>query len=114
MKETLVALKPILDEKSETVEELMINLAKEQAEADKVRSVVKNDEEIAKIKAEDTQVLADDAQRDLDTALPALESATKALESLNKNDINEVKVFQKPPKLVTFVMESICLLLGSK
>lgn len=66
------------------------------------------------MKAEDTQALADDAQRDLDTALPALDAATKALEALNKNDINEVKVFQKPPKLVQFVMESICLLLGAK
>jgi dynein heavy chain len=93
---------------------LMTNLTKEQKQADKVRAVVKNDEEIAKVKAEDTQALADDAQRDLDTALPALDAATKALEALNKNDINEVKVFQKPPKLVQFVMESICLLLGAK
>lgn len=66
------------------------------------------------MKADETQVLADDAQRDLDTALPALEAATKALEALNKNDINEIKVFQKPPKLVQFVMESVCILLGAK
>ncbi|RZC39366.1 dynein heavy chain 6, axonemal, partial [Asbolus verrucosus] len=114
MKDTLIALEPVLAEKSVAVEELMINLTKEQSQADKVRDTVKNDEELAKVKAEDTQALADDAQRDLDTALPALEAATKALEALNKNDINEVKVFQKPPKLVQFVMESICLLLGAK
>lgn len=46
--------------------------------------------------------------------MPALEAATKALESLNKNDINELKVFQKPPALVQVVMEAICLLLGAK
>ncbi|XP_050294811.1 dynein axonemal heavy chain 6 [Anthonomus grandis grandis] len=114
MKETLIALEPELAKKSIAVAELMKNLAKEQKSADKVRVTVKTDEEHAKIKADETQVLADDAQRDLDTALPALEAATKALEALNKNDINEVKVFQKPPKLVQFVMESVCILLGAK
>ncbi|XP_023013028.2 dynein heavy chain at 16F isoform X2 [Leptinotarsa decemlineata] len=114
MKETLIALEPELAKKSVDVAELMKNLAKEQKQADKVRFIVKGDEEVAKVKADETQVLADDAQRDLDTALPALEAAKKALEALNKNDINEIKVFQKPPKLVQFVMESINLLLGAK
>ncbi|ERL87542.1 hypothetical protein D910_04933 [Dendroctonus ponderosae] len=114
MKETLIALEPELAKKSIAVAELMKNLAKEQKSADKVRVTVKGDEETAKAKADETQVLADDAQRDLDTALPALDAATKALEALNKNDINEVKVFQKPPKLVQFVMESVCILLGAK
>lgn len=66
------------------------------------------------VKADETQLIADDAQKDLDAALPALEAAMKALESLNKNDINELKVFNKPPTLVKFVMESVCLLLGAK
>ncbi|EEZ99537.1 Dynein heavy chain, cytoplasmic-like Protein [Tribolium castaneum] len=114
MKETLIELEPVLAEKSVAVDELMSDLTTEQHQADKVRAIVKYDEEIAKAKAEDTQALADDAQRDLDTAMPALEAATKALEALNKNDINEIKVFQKPPKLVQYVMESVCLLLGAK
>lgn len=46
--------------------------------------------------------------------MPAMEAATKALESLNKTDINEIRVFQKPPELVKYVMESVCLLLGAK
>lgn len=46
--------------------------------------------------------------------MPAFEMAVKALEALNKNDINELRVFQKPPKLVQYVMESVCLLLGAK
>jgi len=39
--------------------------------------VVKEDEAVAKEKAEETQAIADDAQRDLDEALPALEAAIK-------------------------------------
>ena len=38
---------------------------------------MKEDEAVAKVKAEETQAIADDAQRDLDEALPALEAAIK-------------------------------------
>lgn len=50
MKETLIALEPELAKKSIDVAELMKNLAKEQKQADKVRVVVKADEEEAKVK----------------------------------------------------------------
>jgi dynein heavy chain len=60
------------------------------------------------------QLLADDAQRDHDAVMPAMEAATKALESLDRNDINELRMFSKPPYLVKFVMEAVCLLLGKK
>lgn len=65
-------------------------------------------------KASETQVLADDAQRDLAEALPAMESAMKSLDALNKTDIGELKVFNKPPNLVKVVMEAVCLLFGVK
>ncbi|XP_065162410.1 dynein axonemal heavy chain 6 isoform X2 [Atheta coriaria] len=114
MKDTLTAMEPKLKEKSKAVKELMEFLSKEQKSADKVRNIVKDDEVSAKVKAEETQALADDAQKDLDTAMPAMEAAMKALQSLNKSDINEIRVFQKPPTLVRTVMEAVCLLLGTK
>ncbi|KAF5287317.1 hypothetical protein FQR65_LT02190 [Abscondita terminalis] len=114
MKEELKAMEPILAQKSEAIAKLMVSLKTQKIQADKVQERVKNDEDAAKIKAEETQLLADDAQRDLDVALPAMEAAVTALQSLNKSDINEMKVFQKPPELVKFVMESVCLLLGAK
>ncbi len=86
----------------------------DQDKADEVRKVVKEDEAVAKVKAEETQAIADDAQRDLDEALPALEAAVKALDALDKNDISELRVFTKPPELVQTVMEAVCLLLGQK
>jgi len=42
-----------------------------------VRKVVKEDEAVAKTKADETQAIAADAQRDLDEALPALDAAIK-------------------------------------
>lgn len=59
-------------------------------------------------------MIADDAQADLDTAMPALIAAEEALKSLNKTDINELRVFVKPPQLVQVVMEAVCILLNVK
>ena len=76
--------------------------------------MVKADEAVAKSKAQETQAIADDAQRDLEEAMPALEAAVKALDSLDKNDISEIKMFNKPPELVQTVMEAVCILVGAK
>lgn len=65
-------------------------------------------------KADKIAALEIEARKDLEAALPALAEAQDALASLNKNDINEIKVFNKPPQLVRFVMEAVCLLLGQK
>ncbi|XP_067440238.1 dynein axonemal heavy chain 6 [Thunnus thynnus] len=114
MKVDLSALEPVLKQKSIDVDALMEKLAVDQESADEVRKVVKEDEALAKVKAEDTQAIADDAQRDLDEALPALERANQALSSLDKADISEIKVFTKPPDLVMTVMEAVCILLNCK
>ena len=55
-----------------------------------------------------------DAQADLDLAMPAFHSAIKALDSLNKNDINEIKSFAKPPAMVEITLEAVCILKGVK
>lgn len=49
MKATLQAMEPQLAKKSAAVAELMKNLAAETKEADKVRSIVKKDEDEAKV-----------------------------------------------------------------
>ncbi|XP_051785909.1 dynein axonemal heavy chain 6 [Erpetoichthys calabaricus] len=114
LKIELSALEPNLKKKSEDVNALMEKLTADQEAADKVRRIVKEDEAIAKVKAEETQAISAEAQRDLDEALPALEAANKALDSLDKADISEIRVFTKPPDLVMTVMEAICILMGAK
>lgn len=56
---------------------MMNTLAHDQEKATKVRVVVKQEEGVAKKKAEETEAIASDAQRDLDQALPALQAANK-------------------------------------
>ncbi|CAH8560243.1 unnamed protein product [Schistosoma turkestanicum] len=114
MESELTAMRPTLEAKQRDTEKLMIKLSEDQEQADIVRSRVKEDEVVAKQKADENQIIADDAQRDLDAALPALEAANKALDSLDKNDIAEIRVFTKPPQLVQTVMEAVCIMLGQK
>jgi dynein heavy chain len=114
MRVELKDLEPILVQKSQAVEDLMVRLAEDQGAADIVRKNVLIDEAAAKEKAIETQAIAEDAQKDLSLALPALETAVKALDQLNKEDINEIRQFQKPPELVRTVMESVCILFGQK
>lgn len=114
MKLKLKAMAPALIEKNETIYKLMESLKKEKAAVDKVREIVMAEEAAAKLKAAAAQAIAEDAQRDLSLAMPAMEAAKKALEALNKNDINEIRVFIKPPQLVQTVMAAVCLLLVKK
>ncbi|XP_043489610.1 dynein axonemal heavy chain 6 [Polistes fuscatus] len=114
MKEQLIILAPKLKSSTEEVSQLVKIIAKEQIECDKVKHVVIADEAAAKIKAEETAALEIDARQDLEAVIPALEEAEQALKALNKNDINEIRVFNQPPRLVRFVMEAVNLLLGEK
>ncbi|XP_047672459.1 dynein axonemal heavy chain 6 isoform X2 [Tachysurus fulvidraco] len=114
MKVELSALEPVLKQKSIDVNALMEKIAVDQEQADQVRRVVKEDEALAKEKANNTKAIAEEAQRDLDKALPALEGANKALDALDKADIAEIRVFTKPPDLVMTVMEAVCILLNAK
>ncbi|XP_052869496.1 dynein axonemal heavy chain 6 [Anopheles cruzii] len=114
MGEELKKFVPILEEKSRNMKDLLAKLDKDNVTAENVKKSVAKDEAEAKVKASETQEIADEAAKDLEIVLPTLQAAQDALKSLNKNDINELRVFQKPPKLVQFVMEAVCILLGAK
>ncbi|XP_052746778.1 dynein axonemal heavy chain 6 [Bicyclus anynana] len=114
MEQQVRDMEPILAKKAEEGVALVARLKVEQAAADEVKKAVMKDEAAAKIKADEVKEIADEAKADLAMAMPAMEAAQNALKALNKADINELKAFQKPPALVRFVMEPVCILLGAK
>ncbi|XP_066588945.1 dynein axonemal heavy chain 6 [Prorops nasuta] len=114
MKMQLIRMAPKLKTSKDEVTKLVSIVTAQQVECDKVKAVVSADEAAAKVKADETMILEEDARKDLEAAMPAMLEAQKALESLNKNDINEIRVFNQPPNLVRFVMEAVNLLLGEK
>eukprot|EP01031_Cornospumella_fuschlensis_P040724 gene40724-49662_t len=114
LRSELIKLEPVLKAKTIETEALLIDVAKEKAEASIVAEKVAQEEAIVGKQAAETAAVAADAQKDLDRALPALEKAERALGSLTKPDITEVKSFTNPPQAVRVVMEAVCVLLGEK
>ncbi|XP_050361252.1 dynein axonemal heavy chain 6 [Nymphalis io] len=114
MEQQVREMEPVLAKKADEGMALVARLKIEQKAADEVKQAVMKDEAEAKIKAEEVKQIADEAKADLALAMPAMEAAQNALKALNKADINELKAFQKPPPLVRFVMEPVCILLGGK
>lgn len=114
MQKELSELQPELTLKAQATEQLLNQIREDQETADRVRSVVVEEEAVINDQTVKIQALTDEAQADLDQALPALAAAIQALNSLNKNDVSEIKSFAKPPELVKTVMEAVCILLEQK
>ena len=71
-------------------EHLLHEIEEDRIKVNKVRAVVKEEEEVTDMETKKGESIALDAQRDLDSALPQLEQATAALDSLSKSLLNIV------------------------
>ena len=110
----LLKLRPILEETSQRVTEMMINIAADKNQASETQLLVSRDEEVAFIKAQETQSIKDDAQRDLEEALPALYLAVECLKKLKAEHVREVKAMTNPPGGVRLTMEAVCIMFQVK
>ena len=114
MKEELIALQPVLIQTSKEVEETLVVVNKESAEAAEKAEVVAGEEAIANEAAAKAKEIKDDCESELAVAIPMLESAIAALNTLTKSDITEVKALKNPPAVVKLVMEAVCHMLSMK
>ncbi|WIA36351.1 hypothetical protein OEZ86_007670 [Tetradesmus obliquus] len=114
MQEELIALQPQLEDSTRQTEAAMVVIARETAEADKVKKVVSQEEASASAEAAKVQAIKDECEADLAEAMPALQAAVRALDTLTKNDITEVKGMKSPPAAVRVVLEAVCILKGIK
>ena len=95
-------------------EDLMINMSKEQRNADESQKNIEAEKiKIGKEK-EETEKLAADADAELQKAYPALAAAQEAIESLDKKYIAEIKSFASPPIDVATVMSAVMIVLGKE
>uniref|UniRef100_A0A803XM02 Dynein axonemal heavy chain 3 n=1 Tax=Meleagris gallopavo TaxID=9103 RepID=A0A803XM02_MELGA len=114
MQKELTALQPELIRTSAETEKMMIQIEKETAEVDAKKEIVSADEKEANEAAAAAKAIKDECEGDLAEAMPALEAALAALDTLNPSDISLVKSMQNPPGPVKLVMESICVMKGTK
>ncbi|RYY35578.1 hypothetical protein EON62_02400, partial [archaeon] len=110
----LTELQPVLAKAATDTASLLEELAHDQKEADAAAELAARDEAECAEVAKNVATIKDECQKDLDEALPAYYAAVKALKSLDKKQIQEVKSFTNPPRLVGYVMEAVCILLGYK
>ncbi|KAK0675118.1 DYH3 protein, partial [Pygoscelis papua] len=114
MQKELTALQPELIRTSAEIDKMMIQIEKETTEADAKKELVSADEKEANEAAAVAKAIKDECEGDLAEAMPALEAALAALDTLNPSDISLVKSMQNPPAPVKLVMESICVMKGTK
>ena len=114
LQETLTEMQPKIDAAKVETAELLVKVSKDQADADAKQAVVEKEVADANVVATEVQAQKDDVEADLAEALPALASAVKALDSLDKKSIGEVKGFAKPPAMVQYTLEAVCILMGVK
>jgi dynein heavy chain len=106
----LVQMQPVLERASVDASELLIQVARDQGEADVQAAMVARDVEAANKVAAEVKTIKDDSQADLDEAMPAYEAAVDALKQLDKKALQELKAFTNPPEMVKFTMEAVCIL----
>lgn len=82
MQSELEALQPQLKDASKKVDETMIVIERESAEAAKTEKIVKANEAVANEQAMAAKAIKDECDSDLAQALPILESALAALDTL--------------------------------
>ncbi|NXH72361.1 DYH3 protein, partial [Hydrobates tethys] len=114
MQKELTALQPELIRTSAETDKMMIQIEKETTEVDAKKELVSADEKEANEAAAVAKAIKDECEGDLAEAMPALEAALAALDTLNPSDISLVKAMQNPPGPVKLVMESICVMKGTK
>ena len=107
-------MQPVLQQKTIEQEQLLKKLEVDRQEAGKVKEVVEEEEKVIKEKSDHALEEKKQADRILNDALPALHAANQALNTLNRNDISEIKMNQKPHEQVKFTLECVNILLQEK
>ena len=110
MKITLAEAKKVVSVKQKEVKVLMDDIAQRTTRAEAKAAIAKDKEESLALETEVVKKKGAEASNALLEAMPALEAAAAALDSLKKEEITELRQFNKPHKAVRFTLEAVCCL----
>jgi len=110
MKQNLEELKPKLLEAQKATKVKMVDLTKQQEEADVVRKNCEREEARCKSEADNAASIKAECEAGLAEAMPAYNKAIAALDTISQNDLTIVKSLPNPPNGVKLTMEVVCIL----
>lgn len=108
MQKELEELKPKLEKATIENKELLVNLQKNQKDADAKKLICEGEERECNIQRDEANTLRADCQRDLDRVLPLLDQAAAALDKITQDDMTQLKSYVNPPAAAAIVMEGVC------
>ncbi|KAK3885101.1 hypothetical protein Pcinc_010652 [Petrolisthes cinctipes] len=114
LKSELGELEPELKATQEEGQRLTHALAHHRSQVSTVRDQMLAQEDKVKERSDAVTALGEDISQEVGEALPGLEAAEKSIRALDKKDLVEVRVLNKPPDIVLLVLEPICILLSVK
>jgi len=110
LQEKLNSASVVLAAKTKEVNELIADIKVNKAEAEEANVAAQARSEEVAIMSEQIAKDKAEAEAALDEALPALEAAKEALKNISSDDINIIKTFNNPPKLVQTVVEQVIII----
>ncbi|KAK2577836.1 hypothetical protein KPH14_001102, partial [Odynerus spinipes] len=110
MQETLRELQPKLVTATQDVQNMLLDIERENQEVAEFETTVKDDEAAAQAVADEAAAIKAECDANLAEAMPILLRAQAALNTLTLADIAVVKVMKQPPYAVKLIVESVCVL----
>ena len=110
LRNELLELKPVLQQKTQIAHEILKSIQKENLEADSKREFVKNEQEASQVQTLIAEQIKKECQDALNKALPELEAAIKALDTIKRDDIDQVKSMREPPDTIKVVLEALAII----
>jgi len=102
---------PYLQEMNKNVEELIIKVNIQISEViEPKKKIVMEEEQLATVQAQEAEQLLSDCTQELAKFTPKLKEAQNKMDALTSKEINELKSYKNPPKLVKVVLEAVAIL----
>nr|XP_024218054.1 dynein heavy chain 7, axonemal isoform X1 [Halyomorpha halys] len=114
MQQDLDALMPAIAANARMVMDMITQMVIEQHGVEETTALVKKEEEVVRLQAEEAERCKKECEADLQLLLPIVEDAIKALDTVKKADLTLLKSMARPPEAVRVVMAGACVMLGIK
>ncbi len=111
---TLIELQPQLELQTEKTKLALEAVKADTIKANEQEMIVQQESENIARQTLEIRFITDQARAELDKALPELQQAEQALRNLKKEDFEQMRAYNNPPKIVAKVMDAVSVLLGEK